>query len=394
MYTESTGSLYTHYTSSDTPLEPWPKQSTYPNVNYSVTSSQGIAHYNGLIDSASIHDAMNDARLTKVVPASIVEDPLNKEYVLFVDMIGHHFDITWSYINALTSINEREEHPYDGMPNELLYDVAKSMGWKLTHGKDTSNLWEFGLGTDKFGNVPNSGSLPSKSHEQINNEVWRRIVNNIPYLLKTKGSARAVKALIATYGIPQTFLSIREYGGPVIEHDVRPYWEHDRFVYHLRMDKNNYITVPWDKIADINPITYEINTNTPGNGSTITKVVTVSNGKYHIDGTEAPALILLAGNTYKFDVSDSSNGSHPFRFQKASDNSNYTTGVTVSGTQGQANAYVQIVVSNSTPNLKYYCTNHSGMGNNITINVGGPTPVDVIELQVAQKPKQTYWCYS
>jgi len=384
MYTESTGSLYTHYTSSASPLEPWPKSSTYPNVNHSVTSSQGIAHYNGLIDSASIHDAFNDARLTKIVPASIVEDPLNKEYVLFVDMIGHHFDITWSYIHALTSVNEREEHPYDGMPNDLLYDVAKSMGWKLTHGKDTSNLWEFGLGTDKFGNVPNSGSLPSKSHEQINNEVWRRIVNNIPYLLKTKGSARAVKALIATYGIPQTFLSIREYGGPVIENNVRPYWEHDRFVYHLRMDNNNYITVPWDKVADINPVTYEINNNTPGDGSTITKVVKVVDGVFEIDEVKQPTLVLDAGNTYKFDVSDSSNGSHPFRFQKASDNSSYTTGVTVSGTQGQANATVQIVVSASTPSLKYYCTNHSGMGGNITINEGGPNPIDVIELQVAQ----------
>ncbi len=263
MYEEVTGSLYTHYSSSNYAIEPWPKSSQYPNKLYSVTSSQAIKAYNGLIDSASIHDAMNDARLTKVVPASIVEDPLNKEYVLFVDMIGHHFDITWSYINALTSVNEREEHPYDGMPNALLYDVAKSMGWKLTHGKDTSNLWEFGLGTDKFGNVPNSGSLPSKSHEQINNEVWRRIVNNIPYLLKTKGSARAVKALIATYGIPQTFLSIREYGGPVIETDVRPYWEHDRFVYHLRMDNNNYIKVPWDKVTDIDPVTYEIKTPNP-----------------------------------------------------------------------------------------------------------------------------------
>ena len=264
MYHESTGSLYTHYSSSNYSLEPWPKQSTYPNVNYSVTASEAISHYNGLIDSASIYDALNDSRLTKVVPASIVEDPLNKEYVLFVDMIGHHFDITWSYINALTYINTREEHPYDGMPNELLYDVAKSMGWKLTHGKDTSNLWEFGLGTDKFGNVPNSGSLPSKSHEQINYEVWRRIVNNIPYLLKTKGSARAVKALIATYGIPQTFLSIREYGGPVIDtSNVRPYWEHDRFVYHLRMDPDNYITVPWDKVTDIDPSTYQINDPNP-----------------------------------------------------------------------------------------------------------------------------------
>ena len=264
MYNEATGSLYTHYSSSNYPLEPWPKQSTYPNVNYSVTSSQAESYFNGLIDSASIHDATNDARLTKIVPAAIVEDPLNKEYVLFVDMIGHHFDITWSYVNALTSINEREEHPYDGMPNELLYDVAKSMGWKLTHGRDTANLWEFGLGTDKFGNVPNSGSLPSKSHEQINYEVWRRIVNNIPYLLKTKGSARAVKALISTYGIPQTFLSIREYGGPVIDtSNVRPYWEHDRFVYHLRMDKNNYIEVPWDKVTDIDPVTYAINDPNP-----------------------------------------------------------------------------------------------------------------------------------
>lgn len=128
----------------------------------------------------------------------------------------------------------------------------KTMGWRLTHGKDTSDLWEFGLGTDKFGNTPNSGSLPSKPHEQINNEVWRRIVNNIPYLLKTKGSARAVKALISTYGIPQTFLSIREYGGPVIETDVRPYWEHDRYVYHLRVGPtNNYISVPWNKIDDV-----------------------------------------------------------------------------------------------------------------------------------------------
>jgi len=254
-YKETTGSLYTHYSASSYVVTPWPHYSEYPKKLYSVTSSQGISHYNGLIDSASIFDALNDARLTKMIPASIVEDPLNSDYVLFVDMIGHHYDITWSYIKALTSLNNREEHPYDGMPNEMLYDVAKSMGWKLTHGKDRSDLWKFAVGTDKFGNPTQSGSLASKPHEQINYEVWRRIVNNIPYLLKTKGSARAVKALISTYGIPQTFLSIREYGGPAIE-DKRHIWEHDKFVYHLRMDTDNYITVPWGKVNDINPITY------------------------------------------------------------------------------------------------------------------------------------------
>ena len=255
MYYETTGSLYTHYSASSYVINPWPHYDEFPKKLYSVTSSQAISHYNGLIDSASIYDTFNDARLTKTIPSSMAEDPLNLDYILFIDMIGHHFDITWSYIKALTSINEREEHPYDGMPNELLYDVAKSMGWKLTHGKDRSDLWKFAAGTDKFGNYAQSGSLQTKSDEQINYEVWRRIVNNIPYLLKTKGSARAVKALIATYGIPQSFLSIREYGGPAIE-DKRHIWEHDRFVYHLRMDTDNYITAPWDKIADIDPQTY------------------------------------------------------------------------------------------------------------------------------------------
>jgi len=262
MYYEDTGSLYTHYSSSAFTFEPWPKISKYPLSLYSTQSPTADNYLAGLIESASYFDSINDARLTKLIPAAIVEDELNTDYVLFIDMIGHHFDITWSYIKKLTSINTREEHPNDGMPNELLYNIAKSMGWKLTHGKDTSNLWDFALGTDKFGNVIQSGSLPSKSHEQINYEVWRRIVNNIPYLLKSKGTARGVKALISTYGIPQSFLSIREYGGPMVE-DVRPIWEHDKFVYHLRFDTDNYITVPWDKITDIDSNTYEVNDPNP-----------------------------------------------------------------------------------------------------------------------------------
>ena len=255
MYTEPSSSLYSHYSSSIYTFQPWPKVKTQPPQLVSVTSSDSIHYYNNLIESASYFDAMNDGRLTKTIPASIVEDPLNLDYVLFIDMIGHHFDITWAYIKKLTSINAREEHPFDGMPNDLLYDVAKSMGWKLTHGKDRAELWSYALGTDKFGNPIQSGSLASKPIEQYTHEIWRRIVNNIPYLLKTKGSARAVKALISTYGIPQTFLSIREYGGPVIKQE-RQFWEHDRFVYHQRFDTDNHMEIPFDKVNDIDPITY------------------------------------------------------------------------------------------------------------------------------------------
>ena len=98
----------------------------------------------------------------------------------------------------------------------------------------------------------------------------------------------------------------------------------------------------------------------------ITFTVTVAGGKFYIDGVSAPALTLYKGWTYTFDVSDSSNGAHPLRFYAGS--SQYSTGVTVTGSQGSAGAKVQIVIPESQPtNFQYYCTNHSGMGNSITV---------------------------
>ena len=56
---------------------------------------------------------------------------------------------------------------------------------------------------------------------------------------------------------------------------------------------------------------------------------------------------MYKGWTYTFDVSDASNGAHPLRF--SSGGSAYNTGVTITGTQGQAGAKVQLVVPESQP---------------------------------------------
>jgi len=106
-----------------------------------------------------------------------------------------------------------------------------------------------------------------------------------------------------------------------------------------------------------------------------TYTVTVASGtnpygtgnKFYIDGVVSPTISIAEGSTFRFDQSASSNSSHPLRFSTTANGthgggSEYTTGVTTSGTAGQAGAYVQITVANSAPTLYYYCTNHSGMG--------------------------------
>lgn len=104
--------------------------------------------------------------------------------------------------------------------------------------------------------------------------------------------------------------------------------------------------------------------------------VTVSGGNYLIDGTANQTITLVPSVTYRFDVSDSTNSSHPLRFSTTSDGTHnsgtqFTTGITTIGTAGSAGAIIEVKLEQDAPDLYYYCANHSGMGG--SVSMGGTT---------------------
>lgn len=239
---EPTRSIFTHDRSGS--ITPWPKRifsGSY--LNYPISSSQVDSWYNTLIVSSSEYDLENNNRLHWAVPEHIYMDPGNSDFVLFIDMVGEHFDVLYSYISALPQIHHKEEHPQRGVSGDLLPYIAKSFGWQVQNTRNVSDLWKYKLGTDSSGSFQNTGSLFTQTHESQTQQVWRRIVNNLPYLYKTKGTPRSIKALMSIYGIPQTLISIKEYGGPSKKSDI-PVLIEDKFNYALNFTGSNYIELP------------------------------------------------------------------------------------------------------------------------------------------------------
>ena len=89
---------------------------------------------------------------------------------------------------------------------------------------------------------------------------------------------------------------------------------------------------------------------------------------YYINGIESPHITFVPGKTYRFDQSDASNSFHDIMFYvDAARTIVWNTGVTVFGSAGNAGAYTQIVVDETTPTLLYYqCVNHPYMGNSVS----------------------------
>jgi len=196
----------------------WPKiNSTTPYINDTVLNA--TAWYNEQIASASLYDELNESRLTYTTPAFIREDSTNAPYELFLDMIGQHFDNLWIYAKAVTDKYDADNRLNYGVSKDLIADVLKGFGVKLY----SSNFGVSSLAANLLGEFYNTGSEQINTFVTASNdptpdkdilqETYKRIYHNLPYLIKTKGTERGLRALINTFGIPSGSLSIYTFGG-------------------------------------------------------------------------------------------------------------------------------------------------------------------------------------
>ena len=223
------------------------------NILKSTTDNDVISWYEYIVNISAEFDKYNPNYLVNNIPTFVREDYDNEDFILFLDMIGQHFDIIWVYINALKGNKILEEKQIKGATNKFIYNLLESMGWEGRRGFDSEFLWEYVLGTNKEGFQKYGMPL-----EDANNQIWRRILNNLPYLLKHKGTSRALKAIMACYGVPQSMLTIMEFGGPQdpTKEGSTKFTFDDRTAA-IKLQNDSSISVPWKSVNGSYPQSIE-----------------------------------------------------------------------------------------------------------------------------------------
>tara|TARA_Y100001973_G_scaffold69515_1_gene101428 strand:+ start:9600 stop:13304 length:3705 start_codon:yes stop_codon:yes gene_type:complete len=240
---------YEHFLYFESGAYSWPKQNTVkPYLQSHTTSSEAltwlgdhrseVSLYGGQLLSASFFDRENPYNLNKLVPTHIQENSTNSLYTSFVNMVGQHFDHIWTHIKALS--NNYNNDNIKGISKDLVYHQLKSIGIEVFDQFENAPLSEYFLGEGTGSNVYDvnhfilsssaqiagttitpSETLVSASNNSIpkgdiSKEIWKRLYHNAPYLLKTKGTERGLKALMSCYGVPSTILNVKEYGGSTV----------------------------------------------------------------------------------------------------------------------------------------------------------------------------------
>ena len=161
----------------------------------------------------------------------------------------------------------------------------------------------------------------------------------------------------------------------------RATWDGDKFscnpVYESELTHSTSGSVTLNSVGETTTTANTRNLTGSGTGTIYVKVQNIGGADFFVFSQTqggsysrfANQTGFLQGATYTFDQSDSSNATHQLVFSETPDGTHttggsaYTTGVTTTGTPGQAGAQVEISMSSSTPSVLYfYCSMHSGMG--------------------------------
>ena len=259
---------YEYFLYSTSGSKAYPKTNTSPPYTLDTTTN-AYSWFLEQSNSGSEYDRENLDNLYSALPSYIQDDTTNEPLELFIDMLGQHYDNLWLYIQDVSNKFNADNRIDYGVSKDLVADIIRDFGIKIYQNNFSSDdLYSafFGFNSSGSYSLPTNatGGLDVNPYsfveyitnyttssnspiplDDINKRIYKRIYHSLPYILNRKGTIKGLRALLNSYGVPDTILRISEFGGKdKINTNDWDYWYHHYNKAYLN-ERGNYISSSW-----------------------------------------------------------------------------------------------------------------------------------------------------
>ena len=169
---------------------------------YKTTSTEFTDWYNDALTKAETFDNNNIHSLENNLPLYIQNSSDFNDMKKFLNLQSEQYDLIRNHIDSLGTFNDRGYKQTNSPPNNTLPMLLSNMGYQAINPFSSSL-------TDSLS--PYLSNITSI--DDIKNDTWRKTLNNLIYIYKSKGTLNSVRALLNVYGYPPDIISFNEFGG-------------------------------------------------------------------------------------------------------------------------------------------------------------------------------------
>ena len=167
-----------------------------------------VSLYNTYSDSGSAHDHSNVSSILDSLPAWIVEEDEAKgsgELKKLTQIIGSYFDTLHLQVQHLPKIAEVGYQTASAKPVPFSDRLLASFGLHAPETFVEASILE------KFANRRDDRGY-SLDINDVKNQVYQNIYNNLNFIYKSKGTEKSFRNLIRCYGIDEEVIKLNAYG--------------------------------------------------------------------------------------------------------------------------------------------------------------------------------------
>jgi hypothetical protein len=181
----------------------------YDGYNLDTESVSYVVFLEKLFEVGDLYDEYkSNLILRKFIPKTLLDLDTTTSYKSesMFKIYGKEIDEIKIFIDSLMNIKATSYDKVNNIPDSLIKNLARTLGWKARNIINDKDLISSVFANDKSGDTDITASLA-----EVDIELWRRLVINTAWFMKSKGTRNAIETIFSFIGAPDCLISFDEY---------------------------------------------------------------------------------------------------------------------------------------------------------------------------------------